>query len=54
MFLRYEKSQQVFGLDTAHNRFCYSFVALLMTRYLKSAQKSAVHVCLQVATVVKP
>jgi len=40
-----------FGIDAAPQSFCHSFIALLMTRCLKSAQNSAVQLC-QVATVV--
>ena len=40
-----------FGIETAPQSFCYSFIALTTIRYSKSAQKSAVQVC-QVATVV--
>jgi len=40
-----------FGIDTAPQTFCHSFVALSMIRCSKSAQKSAVQVC-QVDTVV--
>jgi len=39
------------GIDTGTQSFCHSFIALLMIRCSKSAQKSAVQVC-QVATVV--
>jgi len=39
------------GIDTAPEAFWQSFIAMSMTRCLKSAQKSAVQVC-QVATVV--
>jgi len=38
-------------IDTASQSFCYSFIALPMTRRSMSDQKSAVQVC-QVATVV--
>jgi len=34
-----------FGIDTAAQSFCHSFIALSMTRCSKSAQKSAVQVC---------
>jgi len=40
-----------FGIDTAPQSFCYSFIALSMKRCSKSGQKSAVRVC-QVDTVV--
>ena len=40
-----------FGTDTTTPSFCHSFIALLMIRCSKSAQKSAGQVC-QVATVV--
>jgi len=40
-----------FVIDIGPQSFCHSFIALLMIRCLKSAQKSAVQMC-QVATVV--
>jgi len=40
-----------FGTDTTPQSFCYSFIALSMTRCSKLAQKSAVQVY-QVAIVV--
>ena len=40
-----------FVIDIGPQSFCHSFIALLMIRCLKSAQKSAVQVC-QVATIV--
>jgi len=40
-----------FGINTAPQSFCHSFIALSMIRCLKWTQKSAVQVC-QVATVV--
>jgi len=40
-----------FGIDTAPQLFCHSFIALSMIRCSKSAQKSAVQMC-QVTTVV--
>jgi len=40
-----------FGIDTAPQSFCYSFIALSMIRCSKLAQKSTVQVC-QVVTVV--
>jgi len=42
---------QSFGLDTGPQSVCFSFIALSIIRYLKSAQKFAVLVC-EVATVV--
>ena len=40
-----------FGVDTAPQSFCHSFIVLSMIRCSKSAQKSAVQVC-KLATVV--
>jgi len=40
-----------FGIDTAPQSFCHSFIALPMIRCSKSAEKSDVQMC-QVATVV--
>ena len=40
-----------YGIDTAPQSFCRSFIALSTIRCSKSAKKSAVHMC-QVATVV--
>jgi len=42
---------QSFSLDTSPQSFCYSVIAMSITRCSKSAQKFAVQVC-QVATVV--
>ena len=44
-------SNTAFGIDIAPQSFCRSFIALLMIRCSKSAQKFAVQVC-QVAAVV--
>jgi len=40
-----------FGIDTAPQSFCYSFIALPMIRCSNSARKYVVQMC-QVATVV--
>jgi len=40
-----------FGIDTAQQSFCHSFIAVLMIHCSKSAEKSAVPVC-QVTTAV--
>ena len=42
-----------FGIDTAPQSFCHSFIALSMIHCSKSAQKSAVQVCQVVAVVMK-
>jgi len=42
---------QSFGVHTHPQSFCYSFIALSIICYRKSAQKFAVQMC-QVATVV--
>jgi len=54
--VRCQKLQQLFevqsfGFDTGPQSFCYSLIALSITRCSKSAQKFAVRVC-QVTTVV--
>jgi len=46
--------EQSFSLDTGPQSFCYSFIAVSITRRLTSGQKFAVQVCQSLLLLSQP